>query len=216
VIASLRGAVIDKGLDYVVIECAGVGYLCQATARTLAELPQGEDVFVLTTMVVREDSQTLYAFPDSASREMFGLVQTVSGVGARLALGVMSVLDPNDLATAVANGDVKQLQQAPGVGKRLAERMAVDLKGKLDAFINPQAGADATVSGEGQAPGAAGQTAGGVAEEIAAQVIEALVGLGFPEKSAAATVTEVGSETTVTTDASVLLRACLARLGGQR
>ncbi|MFR4190867.1 MAG: OB-fold domain-containing protein, partial [Corynebacterium variabile] len=81
-IASLRGTVVDKGLDHVVIECAGVGYLCQATARTLADLPRGEEVFVLTTMVVREDSQTLYAFPDVASRELFALVQSVSGVGA--------------------------------------------------------------------------------------------------------------------------------------
>ncbi|MGO3363179.1 MAG: Holliday junction branch migration protein RuvA [Corynebacterium sp.] len=211
-IASLRGTVIDKGLDHFVIECAGVGYLCQATARTLAELPRGKEVFVLTTMVVREDSQTLYAFSDGDSREVFGLLQTVSGVGARLALGVMSVLDPADLAGAVADGDVKQLQRAPGVGKRLAERMAVDLKGKLSAYAVP---AGHGAPGEGAGPDA--DVVDGLDSGIAAQVIEALTGLGFPEKSAASAVSAVAVSGDVDPgDASALLRTCLAQLGGQR
>ncbi|HIW91750.1 MAG TPA: Holliday junction branch migration protein RuvA [Candidatus Corynebacterium avicola] len=213
-IASLRGTLIDKGLDYAVIECGGVGYLCQATARTLGELPRGEEVFVLTTLVVREDSQTLYAFPDAASREMFGVIQKVSGVGARLALGVMSVLEPHEFARAVADGDAKTLQRAPGVGKRLAERMALELKGKLDGFLPPAgagSGQDAVLS----ADGAAGVEGSAVSEATAAQVVEALVGLGFTEKVAASAVAAAASETEGEPDASVLLRACLARLGGQ-
>ena len=91
-IASLRGEVIDKGLDYAVIECAGVGYQVQATADTLAELTRGEEAFVLTSFIVREDDQTLYAFSTPEQREMFGLLQKVSGVGARVAMAVMSVL----------------------------------------------------------------------------------------------------------------------------
>jgi Holliday junction DNA helicase RuvA len=214
VIASLRGTVVDKGLDHAVIECAGVGYLCQATARTLAELPRGEEVFVLTTMVVREDSQTLYAFPDAASRELFALVQSVSGVGARMAMALLSVLSPAEIAAAVAEGDVKTLQRAPGVGKRLADRMAVDLKGKLDAYaVSPVSGhseetADLTV-GDGAADGA-----------VTARVVEALVGLGFPEASAADTVKTLVAESaggdSASPDASVLLRNALSRLGGQR
>lgn len=205
-IASLRGTVVDKGLDYVVIECGGVGYLCQATARTLADLPRGEQAFVLTTMVVREDSQTLYAFPDAASRELFTLVQSVSGVGARMAMALLSVLSPAEIATAVAEGDVKALQRAPGVGKRLADRMAVDLKGKLDGY------AAAPVTGPGAAPAAAGAGDG-----VSAQVVEALVGLGFPEDAATSTVAALIAESAAEApDASVLLRGALSRLGGQR
>lgn len=213
-IASLRGTLIDKGLDYAVIECGGVGYLCQATARTLAELPRGQEVFVLTTMVVREDSQTLYAFPDASAREMFGVVQKVSGVGARLALGVMSVLDPHEFARAVADGDVKALQRAPGVGKRLAERMALELKGKLDGFLLPDNGGGGQ-DGEQSAPGA-GADDSAVSEATVAQVVEALIGLGFTGKSAAPTVAAVAAEMDSAPDPSVLLRACLARLGGQK
>lgn len=205
-IASLRGTVVDKGLDHVVIECAGVGYLCQATARTLADLPRGEEVFVLTTMVVREDSQTLYAFPDAPSRELFTLVQSVSGVGARMAMALLSVLTPTEIAAAVAEGDVKTLQRAPGVGKRLADRMAVDLKGKLDAYAELTTG-----PGTGEVR-ATDQATGG---PVAAQVVEALVGLGFQEGPAHDTVAALVTENSQA-DASVLLRGALARLGGGR
>ncbi|MDN5683487.1 Holliday junction branch migration protein RuvA [Corynebacterium glyciniphilum] len=204
-IASLRGTVIDKGLDSVVIECAGVGYLCQATAPTLATLPRGEEVFVLTTMVVREDSQTLFAFPDAASREVFGLLQSVSGVGARLAMGVMSVLSPGELSHAVADGDVKALQRAPGVGKRLAERMAVDLKGKLDGFADALVGGVAAQE-DGQATP--------VHSESTRQVVEALTGLGFPERDAEKVLFELGD--TDGLDTASVLRQALARLGGRR
>lgn len=207
-IASLRGTVIDKGLDSVVIECGGVGYLCRATADTLAALPRDQDVFVLTTMVVREESQTLYAFGDAATREVFARLQSVSGVGARLALGVMSVLRPGELARAVADGDVKSLQRAPGVGKRLAERMAVDLKGKLDEYASAPPGA-----GTDDGAGSAGHTR---TDSVAAaapsgQVVEALIGLGFTEGTAESTVL-----TLEPSDAQTMLRQALASLGRQR
>lgn len=210
-IASLHGTVVDKGLDSVVVECGGVGYLCQATPRTLAELPGGAEVTVLTTMVVREDAMTLYAFSDAASREIFALVQTVSGVGARNALALLSVLTPGEIAGAVADGDVKALQRAPGVGKRLAERMAVDLKGKLDAYMVTT---PAPTSPDGG-------TATDADAAVVAQVTEALTGLGFGDKEAAAAVAEVladsaGSATAGAADVSSVLRAALASLGGAR
>ncbi|WP_414119704.1 Holliday junction branch migration protein RuvA [Corynebacterium nuruki] len=213
-IASLHGTVVDKGLDSVVVECGGVGYLCQATPRTLADLPGGAEVTVLTTMVVREDAMTLYAFSDAASREIFALVQTVSGVGARNALALLSVLTPGEIAGAVADGDVKALQRAPGVGKRLAERMAVDLKGKLDAYMEA---APAPTTPDGGA-GAAGDAADAA---VVAQVTEALTGLGFGDKEAAAAVAEVladsaDSATAGAADVSSVLRAALASLGGAR
>lgn len=172
-IASLRGLVIDKSLDSVVIECAGVGYECQATPSTLAQLPRGEEVFVLTTHIVREDAQTLYAFSNADQKRAFQVLQTVSGVGARLALGVLGTLSPQDLARAVRAGDVKALQKAPGVGKRLAERMAVDLKGKVSELPDvPEADATAAVSLEP------------AEEQVKDQAIQAMVGLGFSESDA--------------------------------
>ncbi len=208
-IASLRGIVIDKGLDYVVIECAGVGYQCAGTATTIAELLRGEEVFVTTAMVVREDSQTLYVFKDADEKRAFNTLQSVSGVGARLALAILSVVSPAELAVAVSNGDHKTLQKAPGVGKRLAERMAVDLKGKVADFGDPAGeGAPGTAVG---ATGTSG-TGGAVAPDVREQVIEALVGLGFTEPKANAAVDGVLAQWPEQTppDASALLRASLA------
>lgn len=203
-IASLRGTVIDKGLDYVTIECAGVGYQCSGTATTIAELPRGEEVFVTTALVVREDSQTLYVFKDADEKRAFATLQSVSGVGARLALAILSVITPQELARAVSNGDHKTLQKAPGVGKRLAERMAVDLKGKV-ADLGEIADTGAVGDGgDGQA----------VAPDVREQVLEALVGLGFTESKAGTTIEAVLSQWSApqVPDASGLLRASLAAI----
>lgn len=208
-IASLRGTVIDKGLDYVTIECAGVGYQCTGTATTIAELPRGEEVFVTTTMVVREDSQTLYVFKDADEKRAFATLQSVSGVGARLALAILSVISPQELARAVSNGDHKTLQKAPGVGKRLAERMAVDLKGKV-ADLGEVAG-----SGDSGVAGAAGVARSqAVAADVREQVLEALVGLGFTESKAGTTIDAVLAQWSApqAPDASGLLRASLAAI----
>lgn len=223
-IASLRGTVIARGLDHAVIECAGVGYHCSATPRMLAELSVGEEAFVLTTLVVREDSQTLYAFPSGAHRDMFHALQTVSSVGARSALRILSVLEPEEIERAVASGDAKALQRAPGVGKRVADRLIADLKGKL-AVPRPEQ-LDGAAEGSGQE--AAGADAG-----IQATVVEGLVGLGFPEAAAESAVTRAlaaaaagqptadpapGAKQTsvrVATDPAALLRASLALLGAR-
>ncbi|WP_034987877.1 Holliday junction branch migration protein RuvA [Corynebacterium jeikeium] len=208
-IASLRGTVIDKGLDYVTIECAGVGYQCTGTATTIAELPRGEEVFVTTTMVVREDSQTLYVFKDADEKRAFATLQSVSGVGARLALAILSVISPQELARAVSNGDHKTLQKAPGVGKRLAERMAVDLKGKVADLGEVAGSGDSGVAG---ASGVAGSQA--VAADVREQVLEALVGLGFTESKAGTTIDAVLAQWSApqAPDASGLLRASLAAI----
>lgn len=208
-IASLRGTVIDKGLDYVIIECAGVGYQCTGTATTIAELPRGEEVFVTTAMVVREDSQTLYVFKDADEKRAFATLQSVSGVGARLALAILSVISPQELARAVSNGDHKTLQKAPGVGKRLAERMAVDLKGKVADLGEV---AEAGNTGAAGAAGVAGSHA--VATDVREQVLEALVGLGFTESKAGTTIDGVLTQWSApqAPDASGLLRASLAAI----
>lgn len=210
-IASVRGTVIDMGAAHVVIECGGVGHLVTVTARTGATLTRGEEGFLLTTLVVREDAMTLYGFASSQEREMFELLQTVSGLGPRLAMAVLQVLDPTDVAAAVAAGDSKRLQAANGVGKRMAERMLVELKDKVAPFAAP-AGADAST----EEAAAAGTRPGANAKAPAAdadQVVGALTGLGFREQEASAAVADVLAADP-TLDTSAALRAALKELGG--
>lgn len=210
-IASVRGTVIDMGAAHVVIECGGVGHLVTVTARTGATLTRGEEGFLLTTLVVREDAMTLYGFASSQEREMFELLQTVSGLGPRLAMAVLQVLDPTDVAAAVAAGDSKRLQAANGVGKRMAERMLVELKDKVAPFAAP-AGAEAST----EDAAAAGTRPGANAKAPAAdadQVVGALTGLGFREQEASAAVADVLAADP-TLDTSAALRAALKELGG--
>ena len=210
-IASVRGTVIDMGAAHVVIECGGVGHLVTVTARTGATLTRGEEGFLLTTLVVREDAMTLYGFASSQEREMFELLQTVSGLGPRLAMAVLQVLDPTDVAAAVAAGDSKRLQAANGVGKRMAERMLVELKDKVAPFAAP-AGAGAPT----EDAAAAGTRPGANAKAPAAdadQVVGALTGLGFREQEASAAVADV-LVADPTLDTSAALRAALKELGG--
>ncbi|MGP6173049.1 Holliday junction branch migration protein RuvA [Corynebacterium sp. A21] len=200
-IASLRGTVIGIGLDHGVIECAGVGYHFTATPRTLAELRRGEECFLFTSMVVREDSMQLYGFKDNEDREMFHLLQTVTGLGPRLAMASLSVLHPAELARAVTDADAKTLQRIPGVGKRMAERLVLELKEKVTAFALPV-----------EADGAAGTQLPVTSEAVAEQVTAALLGLGFGEKEATGVVNAVLSEQP-DLETSAALRAALAALG---
>lgn len=200
-IASLRGTVIGIGLDHGVIECAGIGYHFTATPRALAELRRGEECFIFTSMVVREDSMQLYGFQDNGDREMFHLLQTVTGLGPRLAMASLSVLHPAELARAVAEADAKTLQRIPGVGKRMAERLVLELKEKVAAFASPV-----------ESDSAAGTQFAVASEAVAEQVTAALLGLGFGEKEATGAVNAVLSEQP-DLETSAALRAALATLG---
>lgn len=203
-IASLRGTVITLSLDSAVIECAGVGYSVKATPNTLGQLARGEEAFILTTMVVKEDSQTLYGFLDDSTREMFALLQTVSGLGPRLALAAQSVYTTEELARAISASDAKTLQKIPGVGKRMAERMVVDLKDKVAGY----ASGDSVTAESAHAPV-------DVSGQVASQVIEALTGLGFTEKVAEPTVAQVLAENP-NIQTSQALRAALGILGTRK
>lgn len=202
-IASLRGTVISIALDHAVIECGGVGYQFMATPPTLGKLIRGEEAFVLTAMVVKEDSQTLFGFTSEEDREMFHVLQKVSGVGAKLAMAALSVMGASDIAAAITAGDAKALQTIPGVGKRVAERLALELKDKVGAFA-PATGAS---TADTSAPAAGGP--------VVEQVVEALVGLGFQEKSARPTVEALAGEDPAM-ETAPLLRAALAQLGRKK
>lgn len=199
-IVSLRGTVESIGLGSAVIECNGVGYEVLAAPTTLGRLTRGEQARVLTTMVVREESQTLYGFTDDASRRMFVLLQSVSGLGPKLALAAQSVFTTEDIARHIAGGDAKALQKIPGVGKRMAERMIVDLKDKVVGF-NDGIPADAQP-----------QLSIAVDQAVQEQVLEALVGLGFSEKIALPVLSRVLRDSPELSK-SQALRAALSELG---
>jgi holliday junction DNA helicase RuvA len=196
VIVSVRGEVLDVALDHVVIEAAGVGYRLNAAPITLSTLVRGEQARLFATLVVREDSHTLYGFADVESRELFGLLQTVAGVGAKLALAVLSVLEPEALRKALAEGNLVALTRVPGIGKRVAERMIVDLRDKVDAVATSPETPRAAVS----------------AAPVRDEVVQALSGLGFQAKPAEKAVDAVLAAQPDAGNAAVL-RAALAELG---
>ena len=135
-IASLNGEVLTIELDHAVIECGGVGYQFLATPKTLGTLVRGENARVMTSMTVKEDAMmTFLVFTNGDDRAMFHQLQAVSGLGPKLAIACLSVMDARDIAVAISNDDAKKLQTIPGVGKRMSERMALELKDKVKAFV---------------------------------------------------------------------------------
>jgi len=197
VISQLTGTVLSAGASAVVLDVAGVGYRMLATPATLGELDVGQFASLATHLVVREDSMTLYGFEDAHERDVFETLQSVQGVGPRLALAMLSVLDPHALATAIAAGDRKALERVPGVGAKVAARLLLELGGKL---ILP----------EGEAP----QTSR--VADAREQVAEALVSLGWQPKAASAAVESVAPQPIAAADVPATLRAALQSLGGTR
>ncbi len=138
-ISSVRGQVLSIGLDHAVIEVGGVGLAVQATPSTLASLRTGTEASLSTTLVVREDSLTLFGFADAEARELFRLLQTVSGVGPKLALAALAVLEPGQLKNALAEANIAVLTQVPGIGRKGAERLIIELRDKVNALPSPAA-----------------------------------------------------------------------------
>ena len=131
-ISQLTGSIIDKQPPLIVIDLNGVGYEVFVSMQTFYGLPAtGEKVRVYTQMVVREDAHLLFGFGNTTERETFRLLIKVSGIGAKTALGILSVLSSDDLARAIADEDIKVLSSVPGIGKKTAERLALELRGKL-------------------------------------------------------------------------------------
>lgn len=134
---SLRGKLICSEQNFVVIECGGVGYRCYTSTTTQGQLSQLNcEAKVYTHLVVREDAMELYGFATTKELDCFKLLITVSGVGAKMAIAVLSVLTPENFVLAVATSDTNAISQAQGVGKKKAERIILDLKDKIKAFDN--------------------------------------------------------------------------------
>ncbi|MGW5364025.1 Holliday junction branch migration protein RuvA [Actinopolymorpha pittospori] len=205
-IAFVRGNVASVGLDTAVVEVGGVGFEVRATPGTLADLRVGEPATLPTSLVVREDSLTLYGFADDDERTVFELLQTASGVGPRLAQAMLAVHRPDDLRRAVATDDLVALTKVPGIGKKGAQRIVLELKDRLGAPTGgrPVGGAAPVV---GVAAGA----------EWREQVRGALLGLGWSTReaeSALDTVAPVAEEQAkdAVPDVAALLRAALRTL----
>ena len=192
-IASVRGEVVDIALDHAVIEAAGVGYKVMATPSTLATLRRGTEARLITAMIVREDSQTLYGFADADARNLFSTLLGVSGVGPKIALATLAVYDPPTLRTALADGDVTALTRVPGIGKRGAERMVLELRDKIGPVT---AGASSAFSGHA----------------VRGPVVEALIGLGFAARQAEEATDKVLANDPEATTSSAL-RSALSLLG---
>ncbi len=204
-IASLHGTVLTVRLDAAVLVVGGVGLLVQATPTTLAGLRPGSTATLSTSLVVREDSLTLYGFADDDERDVFEVVQTVSGVGPRLALAMLAVHTPDGLRRAVAAEDLAALQRVPGIGRKGAQRIVLELGDRLGAPAPQGATPDS-------------HPAGATADRRD-QVVEALVGLGWQARTAQDAVDSVldgGTEPLAEQDVAGVLRAALRTLGGAR
>lgn len=198
-IASVRGRVASVAGDGAVVEVGGVGLWVHCTPATLAELRPGQEVRLATSLVVREDSLTLYGFSDDDSRDLFALLQTASGVGPRLAQAVLAVHPPDVVRKAIANGDTKVLTQVPGIGRKGAERIVLELRDKIGPVIG---GAPATPAGD---------------DAWREQVRTGLIGLGWSagqaDQAVAAVAESVGDQDPP--PVPVLLRQAIRYLGRQ-
>ena len=133
-ISLVNGVVRSISIDKTIVEVGGVGLSLSITQKTSAQLNIGVTVQLFTTLVVREDALTLYGFLEDADRALFELVQTVSGIGPKVALSIVSALSPSQLAIAISQEDISAIEKVPGIGRKGAQRLILELKGKLTDF----------------------------------------------------------------------------------
>jgi Holliday junction DNA helicase RuvA len=194
-IAHDRGRVAAVTLSSVVLEVGGVGLELMCTPGTLATLRTGAEAVLPTSMVVREDSLTLFGFADEDEKSIFELVQTASGVGPKLAQAMLAVLSPDGVRTAIAVDDVKTLTKVPGIGQKGAQRIILELKDRIGAPV-----------------GRVGALPHAHAEPWRDQVTQGLLGLGYNAKDADKAVDAVAGQAGDAPDVGSLLRAALRSL----
>ena len=202
-IGKLKGIIDSYGEDFVIFDVHGVGYVVQCSSRTLQKLPQaGEAASLSIETHVREDAIRLYGFASDGERDWFRLLQSVQGVGAKVALAILGVLSPGELATALATQDKAMVGRAPGVGPKLAQRIVSELKDKAPAF----ASIDPTVMR------LAGEDEAKTAPKPVQDAISALVNLGYGRPQAAAAVAASVKELGESAETPALIRRGLKEL----
>ena len=192
-ISRVLGTVAQVGVDDVVVVYGGLGFKIFIVPPLASELHKGDEIELYTHLIVREDALTLYGFKTEEERKVFEILMSVTGIGPRIGLAALSVFSPNDLRRAVADQDAATLSRIPGVGKKVASRMLVELGDKLGL--------------PAQLPEASAPSVGVVEAEVKA----ALMGLGWNEAKAESVLSELGGNGL---NASDLLRAALMKLGG--
>ena len=201
-IASVHGRVAALGPDGAVVEVGGVGLAVSCAPGTLARLRVGETARLATSLVVREDSLTLYGFADDDERGLFELLQTANGVGPKLAQTILGVYPPREVRRAIATGDYPTLVKVPGIGRKGAERIVIELRDRIGAIDGDPAGA-----------ALAGVTAIAPWKD---QVLHALASLGFGSKEAAEAVDTVAADSQDNPEVAVILRRAIQLLGRSR
>ncbi len=189
-IGKLTGTLLEKSPPQVLVDCGGVGYEVDVPMSTFYGLPHlGEKVALLTHFVVREDAQLLYGFATATEREAFRQLIKVSGVGPRMALSLLSGMSVAELAQAVSAQEPGRLVKVPGIGKKTAERLLLELKGKLGADLGPLAGGGLPL------------------EDAHSDIQQALIALGYNEKEAAAALKALPAEVGVSEGIKLALKA---------
>ena len=202
-IGKLKGIIDSYGEDSVILDVGGVGYLVHCSARTLQALPaRGEPVMLAIETHVREDQIKLFGFLSDVEREWFRLLQTVQGVGTKVALAVLSTLKPAELATAIAMRDKAMVARTPGVGPKVAERIVTELKDKAPAYadVDPAVVRLSGALDEKRAP------------QPVADAVSALVNLGYGQPQAAAAIAAAARNAGEGADAARLIRLGLKEL----
>ena len=190
-IALVSGTVVATGSDYVIIDTNGVGYLVHLPKPALSATNDGDVVRFFTSLIVREDSLTLYGFANWAQRLLFDQLLAVRGIGPKVAMSLLSSLSPDDLKAALASGDVVRLSKVPGIGRKTAERMVLELKGKID----PR-----------------GLLAGSAPSSRDSDLIDVLTGLGYSAAEANAAVANIPADAPDSIDDRI--RLALRYFGG--
>lgn len=198
-IAQLTGRVLDTGLDSLILGVGGIGFSIHVVPAFAQTLSRGEETTVHTSLIVREDSMTLMGFASADEREVFTTLLTVSGIGPRIALAALAVLSPDELRRAVRDQDLPTLQKIPGVGKKSAQRMALEIGDKLGMPAHLDSPRPVTSAPRFGA--------------VELEVKSALVSLGWSEAQAQGAIDALGGQGL---GASDLLRAALVKLGGDR
>ena len=222
-IGKIAGRLDWKGLDQVLIDCRGVGYIVHVSDRTLAALPpEGEFCALYTDLLVREDLLQLFGFPTMIEKEWHKLLTTVQGVGAKASMAILGTLGAEGVARAISLGDARAVQAAPGVGPKLAQRVILELKSKAPSLMAAGARLSATASGDDEvieaAPAAKPARKAPKQDDAAvrrasftADALSALVNLGYSQGDAAQAVASVAGEDPEA-DTATLIRAALKLL----